>query len=200
VCDLVRARVTAEKDSVVLSADPAAELSAVAGADAAISPGAFATAVPEQARRNLQGAGIWGGAPDRSFGVLSYAQYLQAMAQQSVAPQQHFVSALLPPCGGRGGGRPAAGVTGSSDDLCCACTGCQRTAKMGCYGWRKYNQPSIMHEPRVRSWRSVLEESCRQVDVLTSGEWRETRGSVCQYTSVLGARKENFFHGCMEDV
>jgi len=74
VCELVRARVTAEKDSVVLSTDPAAESSAVAGADAAISPGAFATAVPEQARGNLQGAGIRGGAPDRSFGVPSYAQ------------------------------------------------------------------------------------------------------------------------------
>jgi len=101
---MVSARVTAEKNSVVLSADPAAELSAVAGADAAISHGAFATAVPEQARENLQGAGIRGGAPDRSFGVLNYAQYLQAMAQQSVGPQQHSVSALLPPRGGRGGG------------------------------------------------------------------------------------------------
>ena len=50
---MVRARVTAEKDSVVLSTDPAAESSAVAGADAAISPGAFATAVPEQARRTV---------------------------------------------------------------------------------------------------------------------------------------------------
>jgi len=185
---------------VVLSADPAAELSEVAGADAVISPGAFATAVPEQARRNLQGARIRGGAPDRSFGVLSYAQYLQAMAQQSVAPQQHSVSALLPPRGGRGAGGAAAGVTGSSGDLDCACTGCQRTAKMGCHCWRKFNQPSIVHEPRVRSWRSVLGESCRQVDLLTSGEWVETRGSVCQYTSVLGARKEILFHGCVEDV
>ena len=113
-----------------------------------------------------------------------------AMAQQSVAPQQHFVSALLPPRGGRVGGGTAAGVTGSSGDLCCACTGCQRTAKMGCHGWRKFNQPSIVHEPRVCSWHSVLEESCRQVDLLTSGEWRETSGIVCQYTSVLGGSKE----------
>jgi len=116
VCDLVRARVTAEQDSVVLSTDPAAELSAVTGADAAISPGTFATAVPKQAHGNLQGAGIRGGAPDHSFGVPSYAQYLQAMVQQSVAPQQHSVSALLPPRGGRGEGGPAwlcrAGVTG----------------------------------------------------------------------------------------
>ena len=83
MCDLVRARVTAEKDSVLLE-----------------------TAIPEQARENLQGAGIRGGAPDRSFGVPSYAQYLQDMAQQSVAPQQHSVSALLPPRGrGEGGGQ-----------------------------------------------------------------------------------------------
>jgi len=135
---------------VVLSADPAAELSAVAGADAAIWPGAFATAVPEQARGNLQGTRIQGSAPNRSFGVPSYAQYLQVMAQQSVAPQQHSVPALLPPRD-RGGGGAAwscwTGVTGSSGDLCCACTGCQRTAKMGCHGWRKFNQPSIVHEP-----------------------------------------------------
>ena len=83
---MVRARVTAEKDSVLLSADPAAELSAVAGAGAAISPGAFATAVPEQARRNLHGAGIRGGAPDRCFGVLSYAQYLRHGATICGAP------------------------------------------------------------------------------------------------------------------